>query len=80
MQQRQEDADAHALLDRERHNRERSREDQQKLGPASPPHVAHHAEPHETHRDKEEDARQRRGRQVGERTAREQENAERRRR
>ena len=78
MQHRQQDADGHALLDRQRQNRERGREDQQKLGPASPPHVAHHADPHETHRDEEEDARQRGGRQVGERLAREQKNAERR--
>ena len=77
MQERQQDADGHALLDRERQNRQRSREDQQKLGPASPPHVLHHADPHQAQSDEEEDARQRRGRQVGERLACEQENAER---
>ena len=79
MQHRQQHADAHALLDRQRHNGKRSREDQQKLGPASPPHVDHHADAHETHRDEEEDARQRGGGQMGERFAREQENADRRR-
>ena len=79
MQHRQQHAEAHALLDRERHNGKRSREDQQKLGSASSPHVDHHADAHETERDKEEDAGQRGGGQMGERFAREQENADRRR-
>ena len=79
MQHRQQDADGHPLLDRQRHNCKRSRDDQQKLGPASPPHVAHHADANETYCDEEKDARQRGGRQMGERFAREQENADRRR-
>ena len=79
MQHRQQDADGHPLLDRERHNCKRSREDQQKLGSASSPHVDHHADANKTYCDKEKDARQRGGGQMGERFAREQENTDRRR-